>query len=120
MLQLLDGPVLPDWTGVGDPAQGYFAGLPGKSYAKILRETWTGVIPSGAYWKPTHIESDNRLAAFETDSSRYEFVKPPQGTVDIVVDLWFRRAFIELMDQKSWDTPDILMENEYIEIQISP
>jgi hypothetical protein len=119
-LLLLDGPVLPDWTGVGDPARGYYAGLPGKSYAKILREIWTGAMPSGAYWNPTHIESDNRLGAFESDTSRYRFVKPLTGTVDIEVELWIRRAFIEVMDLKDWDTPDILMEKEQISLHISP
>lgn len=119
-IQLLDGPVLPDWTGVGDPALGYYAGLPGKSYAKILREIWTGVMPSGAYWNPTQIESDNRLGAFESDTSQYKFVKPLEGTVDIEVELWFRRAFIDLMDLKGWATPDILMEKEHISLLISP
>jgi len=33
------------------------------------------------------------------------------------VRLIFRRAYIELMDQKSWDFPDILMEEETIVIQ---
>jgi hypothetical protein len=30
--------------------------------------------------------------------------------VPITVNLLFRRAFKELMDQKGWDAPDILME----------
>jgi hypothetical protein len=31
-----------------------------------------------------------------------------------VVKLLFRRAFIVLMEQKGWNTPDILMEQETI------
>ena len=44
---------LPFWCGVGDPDKGYYAGLPGKTYAKLLRERWTRVFPTGAYWNDT-------------------------------------------------------------------
>ncbi len=73
LLGLKDGPVIPDWGGIGDPEDGYYAGLPGKAYAKILQETWTEIMPSGAYWNPTRIVSDNRLAAFESDTSSFVF-----------------------------------------------
>jgi hypothetical protein len=112
-LPLLEGPVVPDWGGTGDPAQGYYAGLPGKGYAKVLEELWTGVQPTGAYWNPTRIVSDNRIAALSTDSSRYRFAAP-DGTAHIQVRLLFRRAFKELIDQKGWDAPDILMEERAI------
>ena len=109
-LILKDGPVIPDWGGIGDPEDGYYAGLPGKTYAKILQEIWTEITPSGAYWNPTRIKSDNRLAAFETDTSSYTFVLDSDGEANIRVSLLFRRAFKDMMDQKSWDVPDILME----------
>lgn len=48
--------------------------------------------------------SDNRLAAFESDASVYTFAAPQSGPVTIDVTLLLRRAFIELMDQKGWDT----------------
>jgi hypothetical protein len=108
-LQYIDGPILPDWAGVGEVDEGYYAGLPGEIYAKILEELWTGISPSGAYWNPTRIVSDNRIAAFETASSTYTFSAPQSGTVHIEVRLLFRRAFIELMDLKGWDVPDIEM-----------
>ncbi|MCJ7520555.1 MAG: carboxypeptidase regulatory-like domain-containing protein [Anaerolineaceae bacterium] len=116
-LQLIDGPTIPDWGGIGDPSQGYYAGLPGKGYAKILKEKWTGITPSGAYWNPTEIVSDNRLAAFESDVSQYTF-SLLQGKMAIVnIKLYYRRAFIELMDQKSWDSsPDILMQQLVIAV----
>lgn len=109
-LELLDGPLVPDWGGVGDAAEGYYAGLPGKGYAKILMEMWTEVTPTAAYWNPTQVVSDNRLGAYETDKSAYVFAAPAKGEISIGVTLLFRRAFIELMDQKGWDTPDIVME----------
>ena len=37
-LTQITGPSLPDWCGIGDPKYGYYAGLPGKAYAKILEE----------------------------------------------------------------------------------
>lgn len=109
-LDLIDGPVVPEWGGTGDPNEGYYAGLPGKGYAKILMEMWTEITPTGAYWNPTQVVSDNRLAAFETDTSKYSFEMPEDGKASVTVILLFRRAFIELMDQKEWDAPDIIME----------
>jgi hypothetical protein len=118
-LQQLAGPTVPEWGGVGDYAQGYYAGLPGKGFAKILEELWTEVSPTGAYWNPTRILRDNRLAAFATDTSVYTFAAPTEGEVTVEVALLFRRAFKELMDQKGWDVLDILMEHEVITLSAS-
>ena len=111
-LPLQDGPTVPEWGGVGDPEQGYYAGHPGKIFAKVLEELWTEVSPTGAYWNPTRVAKDNRLAAFASDSSAYTFAAPDEGTVTVEVTLLFRRAFIELMDQKGWDAPDIIMAQQ--------
>jgi hypothetical protein len=111
-LTQIDGPTVPDWCGIGNPDEGYYAGLPGKAYAKVLMELWTEVSPTGAYWNPTRVISDNRLAAFETDISRYTFEAPKNGAATVQARLLFRRAFIQLIDQKGWDVPDILMEEE--------
>jgi hypothetical protein len=45
-LPLLSGQTIPEWGGVGDPAKGYYAGLPGKIYSKVLRELWTDIYPT--------------------------------------------------------------------------
>jgi hypothetical protein len=115
-LTLLEGERVPVWGGAGDPTLGYYGGLPGKGYAKILRELWTEIEPTGAYWNPTRIVSDNRIAAFATDTSSYVFAAPIDGEVKVTVTLLFRRAFKELMDQKGWDVPDILMEQELLTV----
>lgn len=118
-LVLQSGPTVPEWGGVGDPAQGYYAGLPGKGFAKILMELWTEITPSGAYWNPTRIVSDNRLAAFESDTSTYVFeTSEVSDTSEVLVEvtLLFRRAFKELMDQKGWDIADIVMEEATLEV----
>jgi hypothetical protein len=113
-LELLEGPTIPSWGGVGDPADGHYAGVPGRAYAKVLTELWTEVSPTGAYWNPTRIVSDNRLAAFESDSSAFAFEAPVDSPMRITVRLLFRRAYIELMEQKGWDVPDILMEEAHL------
>jgi len=64
-LDLVEGETIPQWGGVGDwrqevASKGYYAGLPGKAFAKILVEMWTEITPTGAYWNPTRLVSDNR------------------------------------------------------------
>jgi len=128
-----DGPTVPLWGGEADPSgeagpeEGYYSGVPGTAYAKILQEMWTEVSPTGAYWNPTRILSDNRIPAMESDTTVYKF-QPRQVHAEhsdgseyneptqfyITVKLLFRRAFIELMDQKGWDDPDILMAAQSI------
>ncbi len=115
-LAQVEGETVPSWGGTGDPAKGYYAGLPGKGFAKILLELWTEISPTGAYWNPTRVVSDNRLSAFESDTSAYAFASPAGGTAEVKVTLLFRRAFKELMDQKGWDAPDIIMAEQQISV----
>jgi len=115
-LPLLEGERIPEWGGVGDPGLGYYAGLPGKGYVKILMEMWTELEPTGSYWNPTQIVNNNRLAAFESDSSTYVFAAPDNGEARVKITLLFRRAFKDLMDQKGWEVPDILMEEETLPV----
>jgi hypothetical protein len=114
-LTLLAGPVIPEWGGVGDPADGYYAGQAGVLYAKILADAFTGETPSAAYWRPTRLVSDNRIAALDSDTSVYTFAVPAASTgITVEARLIFRRAFIDLMRLKGWDTPDILMEQQTV------
>jgi hypothetical protein len=112
LLKRSSGPLLPDWCGVGDPAKGYYAGLPGKAYAKLLKERWTNAFPTGAYWNETILVSDNRLAAFASDATSFSFEPQEAGEARITVTLLYRRAFRQLMDWKKWDVPDIVMAQE--------
>jgi hypothetical protein len=108
-LTQVDGPTLPEWCGVSDPAQGYYAGLPGKAYAKVLEELWTEVSPTGAYWNPTRVLSDNRLPAMGSDAATFSFAEPGSFPVTVEVKLLFRRAYIELADLKGWEVEDVVM-----------
>jgi len=117
-LELIEGNIIPEWGGVGEYENGYYAGYPGTAYAKILEEMWTEVSPSGAYWNPTRILSDNRIPALGSDVTEYVFqTSEVSETSEVSVRLFFRRAYIELADQKGWDDPDILMEEEVLELR---
>lgn len=106
-ITLQNGPTLPDWTG-------NYAGEAGRYYAKILKDKWTGETPTGAYWRDIELVEDTRLAAFATDTSRYTFAAPVEGTVTITAKLVFRKAFQKLMDEKGWDDPDLIIKEETI------
>lgn len=84
-LQQLSGSTLPDWCGVGESDEGFYAGLPGTTYAKILEELWTGVSPTGAYWNMTRLISDNRIPALGSDRTNYAFAAPASGDVTVEV-----------------------------------
>jgi hypothetical protein len=104
-LALRQGPVNPAYSG-------NYGGLPGKTFAKVLRDDWTGETPTAAYWRPVTIVEDTRLAALATDTTRYTFDAPAGQAVTVNVRLLFRRAFYELARQKGWTDPDILMEQD--------
>jgi hypothetical protein len=97
------GPTVPDWGG----AQ---AGLPGKAFAKVLRDVQSGESPVVSYWKQALIASDNRIPALQGDTSIYTFAPAPGQTLTVTAELHFRRMFQDLMGAKRWDVPDILME----------
>ena len=119
-LDFVSGPTLPDWCGVGEPAEGNYAGLPGKAFAKILEESWTKISPTAAYWNPTRVVSDTRLGAFETDLSEYAFSVPGPEPVRVEARLLYRRAYKDLMALKGWNAPDILMEKETVVLDPPP
>jgi mono/diheme cytochrome c family protein len=119
-LKLATGPVLPVWCGTGDPANGDYAGLPGKVFVKLLEEAWTGTFPTAAYWNPTRIVMDTRLAAFEKDVEEFVFAAPGGGKARVEAALLYRRAFKALMDRKGWNEPDIVMESVVRTISQAP
>ena len=111
-LEQVEGPVLPGWAGD-------LAGFPGKAFAKVLRDEWTGEIPSTAYWRPVTIVEDTRLAALATDVTQYTFSATGDEVARVEVRLFFRRAFYDLAKIKGWDDPDILMEEATIHVEPS-
>jgi len=116
-LNLLAGSLLPDWTGRGDPETGYYAGLPGTVYAKILEEIWSQQSPSGSYWNQTRILSDNRIPALETAKSSYIFQAPDSEVLQVNIQLVYRREFIDLAKIKDWNRSDLVIAESNIVIK---
>ena len=93
--------------------------MPGTAFAKVLRDVETGEFPVVSYWKQTEIDSDNRIPAFGTDVSTYSFSIPQGGgKTTINARLLFRRVFQELADEKGWDKPDLLMEENTLNLDV--
>jgi|GEM_PF-537313 len=100
-LQHLGAQVVHDLGGVGDPAQGYYAGLPGKFYAKHNHDRH-GNGPT-FFTDATGIVFDTRIPALATDQTSYRFAVPPgSGEVQVRARLIYRRAFRFLVDAKQW------------------
>lgn len=106
---LVDGSTNPAFSG-------NYGGLPGKTFAKVLKDNWTGETPTAAFWRPVTIVEDNRISPFETDTTNYTFTVPANEAVTINVRLIYRRAFYELMQQKGWNDADIVMEESTLQL----
>jgi hypothetical protein len=114
-LKFLEGERVPWWGGTGGVSEGNYSGLPGKGFAKVL-EDYNGNAPSPS-WRPSRIQSDNRIAAFDTDSSLYFFKAPRQSTlVKIKAMLLYRRFFKQTVDEKLFDIDDIMMEYDSVQL----
>lgn len=96
----INNQVIHDLGGVGDPAQGYFAGLPGKFFAKVNHDA-TGNGPT-FFTEATGILFDNRIPANESDSSQYVFALPNHGEYQVRARLIYRKAFRFIVDAKNW------------------
>jgi hypothetical protein len=109
-LTLSQGPVNPAWSG-------NYGGLPGKTYAKVLRDEWTGETPTAAYWRPVTIVEDNRIAPLASDTTTYSFSLPAGQAANVSVRLVYRRSFQKLAQEKGWNDPDITMEENTIQVE---
>ena len=109
-LMLNRGTALPGWTG-------NYSGQPGKTFAKVLKDEWTGETPTAAYWRPVTIVEDTRLAPFATDISTYSFDLPTGSPASIKISLVYRRAYQLLAQQKGWTDADILMAESTIMVE---
>lgn len=89
--------------GVGDPEQGYFAGLPGKLYAKVNGDAG-GKGPT-FFTDAVNILWDNRLPPLGKDSTHYSFALPEGGgELRVRARLIYRRSWRALVDAKKWTT----------------
>jgi hypothetical protein len=110
-IALAYGPKLPEWAGD-------LGGLPGKAFAKVLQDEWTGEIPSVAIWRPIRVVTDTRLPALKRDHTMYTFPVKDGAKVTVEVRLIYRRAIQQLAEWKAWNDPDVLMAAQTFEVQI--
>ncbi len=109
-LSLSQGLTLPSWTG-------NYAGQPGKVFAEVLKDNWTGETPTVAIWRPVTVVADTRLAPFATDATAYSFNLPAGAAATVRVKLVYRLAFQQLEQQKGWNDPDIIMAEATIPVE---
>jgi len=84
-----------------------------------LSDVVSGEAPVASYWKQALIQSDNRLAAFEADTTTCDFLVPEGGgDIEVEARLIFRRAFKSLAEAKGWEVEDIVMETEVVAISL--
>lgn len=94
--------VIDELGGIGDPARGYWAGRPGKLYAKVPAAA-QGNAPT-FFTDAVRLASDNRIPAGETDRTQYRFALTTAGAVRVTARVVYRRAFRKLVDLKGWTT----------------
>lgn len=87
--------------GVGDPAQGYYAGLPGKLYA-VANEDAMGNSPT-FFTDAAGVAFDTRIPALGVDETEYSF-RIPDGAQRLRVRarVIYRRSWRALVDAKGW------------------
>jgi hypothetical protein len=91
---------VPVYGGVGDPGAGYWAGLPGRGFAKVFANDEAENV---FFSEATRIAADTRIEAGATDWSDYVFELPDAGaSVRVEARLVYRRAFRDLVDTKGW------------------
>ena len=128
-LPMIKGDRVPAWGGVGRKEDGNYAELPGKGFAKVLKD----LLPypdrrikrhfeydyPAPHWRPTLVESDNRIPADGSDVSDYQFAVPLDlsGSIHITVRLISRRAYKKWLDAKKLEIHDMLIAHNNIVIE---
>jgi hypothetical protein len=124
-LAQVEGERIPNWGGIGNPSmesQGIksYGGLPGKIFANLLVEKDTNISPTASYWNQTKFayenekpkgNSDTRLEPDKPDPSEYFFSMPSNGGITVTITLIYRFAFFDLMVQKGWVRPDVIVSS---------
>jgi len=133
VLNQVSGDTIHSLGGTGDPTEGFFAGQPGKLYAKINQDASgsEGVL----FTEATSIVIDQRIPALGSDKIQARFdITGQNGPVDVQAKLIYRRAPRDLIAAKGWVTdglgmpladiqgPDFgaLMESASLSIPITP
>ena len=116
-LLLTEGGKLPDWAGD-------LAGEAGEGFAKILRDTLTGEEPTFSHWRLVELVEDTRIPAQTARSSTFRFAAEGEEvqagqSLNVEVQLIYRRAFQQLQEWKGWTDPDIILASEQIQLDFA-
>ena len=116
-LLLTEGGKLPDWAGD-------VAGEAGEGFAKILRDTLTGEEPTFSHWRLVELVEDTRIPAQTARSSTFRFAAEGEEvqagqSLNVEVQLIYRRAFQKLQEWKGWTDPDIILASEQIQLDFA-
>jgi hypothetical protein len=88
-------------AGESEVESGYYAGLPGKLYAKLNADA-AGNAPT-FFTDATSIVWDNRIPALGKDSTHYMFeLAGDEGDVQVRARVIYRRSWRSLVDAKQW------------------
>jgi hypothetical protein len=93
----LAGPKLPDSAGLGDPAQGNYARLPGHLFARQIADADGRLTP---FWKPNQEIADTRLKPDTPERFRWKFDR--RNVAEVRVRLLYRRFYKAVADEKGW------------------
>ncbi|MEE2889446.1 MAG: carboxypeptidase regulatory-like domain-containing protein [Planctomycetota bacterium] len=100
-LNQVSGDTIHDLGGIGDPALGNFAGLPGKLFAKINQNS--AGTENVLFTEATSINSDNRIPALSSDVTSVAFdVSGLNEDISVEARLIYRRAPKYIVDAKNW------------------
>ncbi|MFC1822334.1 multiheme c-type cytochrome [Thermodesulfobacteriota bacterium] len=107
-LKMKKGERLPDWTGIGDPGKGHYAGLPGAVFARILEDEKGNIhVP---FWRATGIASDTRIRPKATTTLKFKFtLTDPEDEPTAEARLIYRPVIKPWADKKKWPVEDIII-----------
>jgi hypothetical protein len=87
-----------------------YGGYAGQIYANILKDKDTNLAPSFSYWNPVENAwqgSDTRLLPGVPVQSDYAFAAPYDRSAKITARLIYRKAFMNVVQQKRWGYEDL-------------
>ncbi|UCB48050.1 MAG: hypothetical protein JSW56_12955 [Deltaproteobacteria bacterium] len=107
-LKMINGSVLPDWTGRGDLEAGNYADLPGAVFARVLQDEEGNIhVP---FWQATRIASDTRIRQKSTSTLKWVFaLEDPEDEPTVEAKLIYRPVIRPWAEKKKWHVQDILI-----------
>jgi hypothetical protein len=107
-----NGPRLPVEAGVSKPAEGGYAGLPGRYFAKqLVGEQGERPAP---FWRSVKVSADTRLHPGVPEQDKWTF---PHGVSQVRVRLIYRRFHRQVVREKAWPDKDLVVVDRTLVIK---